>query len=177
MRHNRRLLLGLVSMAGVVAFVFPSFAQAATSTFSGTLLVHEPKKASEPFPCSGEELCASGTLRGLGLVELRLNEEEFDPIEGTGCFTGFRLETITALDGSGTIGLESMGTACTPGGSLERSHEHRSFGNPVFFDMAFNVNGEHSTGLYAGAKGSGIESAQFAGATGVWRLNGTITTE
>ena len=171
----RRSHLGLGLIVGVVGIALPSAAQAASTSFSGTLLVHQPLKVTQSFPCSGPGICGEGILHGLGRVQVSIEEEEFTEIEGTDCFTVLRLETVTVLDGSGTIGLESTGTGCAPGRSLGAGGE-KSFGHPFISDLTFTINGEHSTGAYQGATGSGTDRFKFAGATGVWMLTGTITT-
>jgi hypothetical protein len=175
MRRNRHRLLRLALTVGVAALTLPSAAQAASTKFAGTLLIHFPLKASEPFPCSGPGICGEGTLRGLGRVQVSIEEDEFEPIEGTECFATLRVQTVTVLDGSGTIVLDSRGTVCAPGRTLE-AHDEKSFGHPSFFELTFTVDGADSTGIYHGASGSGTEEFQFAGATGVWMLSGTITT-
>jgi hypothetical protein len=174
MHRKRRLALAL--LACVLGLALPSSAQAATTSFSGTLLIHQPLKASESFPCAGPGICGEGTLHGLGRVQITIDEDEFEPIEGTHCFATRKVQTVTVLDGSGTIILDSEGTVCLPGDSAEARTSEKSFGHPAFFHFAFTVNGAESTGIYAGATGSGSESFQFAGATGVWLLSGTITT-
>jgi hypothetical protein len=174
MDRKRRVVLALV--AGVVGLALPSAAQAASTSFSGTLLIHEPLKSSEPFPCAGPGICGEGTLHGLGPVQITIDEDEFEPIEGTDCFATRRVQTVTVLNGSGTIVLDSTGAVCFPGRSLEAHTSEMSFGHPAFFDLAFTVDGAESTGAYEGATGSGTESFQFAGATGLWRITGTLTT-
>jgi hypothetical protein len=154
----------------------PGSAAAATTSFSGTLLLHGPLKASQTFPCPGPGVCGAGTLQGLGAVQVTIDNEQFTPIPNSDCFYDQRTETIDVLDGSGTIVLDSVGTVCGPGSSLSAPDSPMSFGNPFFFDLTFTVDGANSTGAYQGATGSGTDRFQFAGATGVWRLAGTITT-
>jgi hypothetical protein len=113
-------------------------------------------------------------LHGLGRVEITIDDDEFTPIPGSDCLAVQRSETVTVLDGSGTIVLVSTGTACSPGNSQSGPHD-KSYGNPFFFNLTFTVDGADSTGAYQNAMGSGTEHFQFAGATGVWRLAGTIT--
>jgi hypothetical protein len=154
----------------------PGSAAASTTSFSGTLLLHGPPKATETFPCSGPGICGAGTLQGLGAVQITIDDEQITPIPNTDCFNDQRIETIDVLDGSGTIVLDSEGIICAPGGSLGAPGRSVSFGNPFFFDLTFTVDGADSTGAYQGATGSGTERFQFAGATGAWMLAGTITT-
>jgi hypothetical protein len=152
---------------------------AATTEYSGTLLLHGPlpffRDGRPTFPCSGPGICGAGTLQGLGAVQITIDDEEATPIPGTDCFSDQRSETIDVMDGSGTIALDSSGTICVPGASQSGPHSN-SYGNPLFFELTSIVDGANSTGVYAGATGSGTEEFQFAGSTGVWRLSGTITT-
>ena len=175
MLRKRIHLLRLALIAGASALVLPASAAAATSSFSGTLLIHWPLKASQPFPCSGPGICGAGTLQGLGPVQITIDDEQFTPIPNSDCLSVVRTETVTVLDGSGTIVLDSTGTACPPGGSQNGPHSN-SFGNPFIWDLTFTVDGADSTGAYQGATGSGTERFQFAGATGLWLITGTITT-
>jgi hypothetical protein len=173
--NHRRIPPPLALLVGAAALALPSSAAAATTSFSGTLLVHLPLKASQPFPCSGPGICGAGTLQGLGPVQITIDDEEFTPIPNTDCVVDQRDETVTVLDGSGIIVLKSAGTACPPGNSQSGPHQ-KSYGNPFFFDLTFTVDGADSTGAYHGASGSGTDQFKFAGATGLWSLAGSITT-
>jgi hypothetical protein len=175
LRHRRHVRPWLFASCAV-ALALPASAAAATTSFSGTLLIHLPPKASQPFPCAGPGICGAGTLQGLGAVQITIDDEQFTPIPDTDCFYDQRTETIDVLDGSGTIVLDSTGIVCTPGASGGAPKSPNSYGNPAFFDLTFTVDGANSTGAYHGATGSGTDSFQFAGATGVWMLAGTIAT-
>ena len=175
-----RTLLAVALVAAGTGLALPGAASAATTSYSGTLLIHQPLSfflsGKPPFPCSGPGICGAGTLHGLGAVQITIDDEEFTPIPNTNCFYDQRSETIDVLDGSGTIALDSSGTVCAPGNSLNAPTSDTSFGNPFFFHLTSTVDGTDSTGAYQGATGSGTEQFQFAGATGVWMLAGTITT-
>lgn len=177
MSARRWLAMALAAVG--VGLTFPGAASAATTTYSGTLLIHGPlpffRDGRPTFPCSGPGVCGAGTLQGLGAVQITIDDEEATPIPGTDCFSDQRSETIDVMDGSGTIALDSSGTICVPGASQSGPHSN-SYGNPLFFELTSIVDGANSTGVYAGATGSGTEEFQFAGSTGVWRLSGTITT-
>ncbi len=109
-------------------------------------------------------------------MQITIDDEEITPIPNTNCFADQRSETMDVLDGSGTIAIDSSGTICAPGNSLDAPTSSTDYGHPIFFSLATTVDGADSTGVYAGASGSGSELFQFAGSTGVWRLTGTITT-
>jgi hypothetical protein len=179
MRLSSRKWLIVALAATGIGLAAPGAASAATTAYSGTLLIHGPlpffRDGRPTFPCSGPGICGAGTLQGLGAVQITIDDEQFTPISGTDCFSDQRSETINVLDGSGTIALDSSGTVCPPGASQSAPHPN-SFGNPFFFELTSTVDGADSTGVYAGATGSGTENFQFAGATGVWRLSGTVTT-
>jgi hypothetical protein len=176
MLRRRRHLRTLLIAAWAAGLALPGSAAAASSSFSGTLLIHFPLKASQPFPCSGPGICGAGTLHGLGAVQITIDNEQLTPIPNSDCFYDQRAETINVLDGSGTIALDSTGTACPPGASSNAPDSSNAFGNPSIFDLTFTVDGANSTGAYQSATGSGTDRFQFAGATGVWMLTGTITT-
>ena len=174
LRNRNRALVLAASLGACLAL--PVAADAATDTpFSGTLQIHWPKPASQPFPCAGPGICGAGTLQGLGPVQIKIDDDEFTPIPDSDCFEIQRSETITVLDGSGTIALTGTGTGCPPGGSQSGPHSG-SFGNPFIVQLSFTVDGSGSTGAYQGATGSGTERWEFAGATGTWMLAGTATT-
>ena len=175
LRYRNRLRM-LAAILGALALAVPAGAVAATTTpFSGTLLVHWPRPATEPFPCTEPAICGTGTLRGLGPVDITIDDDQFTPIPNSDCFEIQRSETITVLDGSGTIALRDTGTGCPPGGSQNGPHSN-SYGNPFIAHLTFAVDGAASTGAYQGTAGSGTERWKFAGATGTWQLAGTIAT-
>jgi hypothetical protein len=179
MLRSRRVLAAVMAAAASVGLAIPATASAATTSYSGTLLLHGPlpffRDSRPTFPCSGPGICGDGKLQGLGDVQITIDDEQFTAIPGTDCLSDQRSETIDVLDGSGTIALDSSGTICPPGASQSGPH-FNSYGNPLFFELTSTVDGADSTGAYAGATGSGTENFQFAGATGVWRLSGAVTT-
>jgi hypothetical protein len=176
MHRNRKRLRLLAATAGACALAIPAAAGAATTTpFQGTLLVHWPLPATQPFPCTGPPICATGTLQGLGPVEITIDDDQFTPIPDSDCFAIQRSETITVLDASGTIALRDTGTGCPPGSSQSGPHSN-SYGNPFIAQLSFTIDGTDSTGAYQGAAGSGTERWEFAGATGTWNLTGTLAT-
>jgi hypothetical protein len=176
MLRHRRHLRPLLFAACAAGLALPASAAAASTSFSGTLLIHLPRTASQPFPCSGPGICGAGTLHGLGAVQITIDDEQLTEIPNSNCFDAQRTETITVLDGSGTIVLDSTGTACLPGASANAPDSPNAFGNPATYHLTFTVDAADSTGIYHGATGSGTDHFQFAGSTGVWRLAGTITT-
>lgn len=176
MLHPGRHLRTFLFAACAAGLALPGSAAATTTTFSGTLLLHQPLKASQPFPCSGPGLCTSGTLQGLGPVQITIDDEQFTPIPNSDCFSDQRVETINVLNGSGTIVLNSTGNVCPPGASGGAPDSSQAFGNPFIFNLTFTVDGAHSTGAFQDATGSGTDRFQFAGATAVWMLAGNIST-
>jgi hypothetical protein len=179
MLRTTKALAAVLAAAGL-GLALPGAASAATIPYSGVLLIHGPLpfflNGKPTFPCSGPGICGAGTLQGLGAVQITIDDEEITPIPNSDCFDDQRTETIDVLDGTGTIVLDLSGTVCAPGNSLNAPTSDTSFGHPFFFDLTSTVDGPDSTGAYRGATGSGTEQFQFAGATGVWMLAGTITT-
>jgi hypothetical protein len=115
-----------------------------------------------------------GSLAGYGPSTITILDETFDAIEGGPCFAVTRVEQVDLLDGSGSLVLESEGTFCRPGGSGESHAGPSSYGGPGRWNLHFDVVGGESTGVFAGATGSGTETMGANGGIGVWHLTGTL---
>lgn len=159
-RSMRQLAIAATLLAGLV---LPATVAAAT-TFEleghfkesfGRPASAEPCDLTPPF-------CGEGTVRGLG-----------------------RATTLSFLDGTKTITLESDGSTlvmhetlisdATPGGSGDAPGSEVSFGNPFFVVVAWVADPELSTGIFAGATGSGTSTVVLAGDAIVVDTSGVLT--
>jgi hypothetical protein len=163
----------LVLVALMVLLGAPAAAQA--QALRGTFAVHFPKgHPASNAPCPQDVFCGVGRLVAYGAATITIVDEAFEEIPGTSCFTVMRVEQIGLIDGSGSLVIESSGTFCRPGGSGDSNAGPSSYGAPGVFRATFTVVGSASTGVFAGATGSGVEVMQVAGGIGVWRLTGSV---
>jgi hypothetical protein len=170
----RRTAIMLACIAATLA-VAPTGAGASTR-LEGTFSVLFPKGHQPPGGCGVDEFCGTGTLAGFGAATITILDETSEPIEGTACYAVTRVERIDLTSGEGSLVIESSGTFCPPGESGESDAGPSSYGHPGVFDLRFVVNGAESTGVFAGASGSGSERFTSAGGVGTWALLGTIET-
>jgi len=115
-----------------------------------------------------------GRLTGYGPATITILDEVFDEIDGSPCFAVTRVEQIDLLDASGALVIRSRGRFCRPGGSGDSRAGPSSYGAPGAWDLRYAVDGAQSTGIFAGATGSGNEDMNVAGGVGVWHLSGTL---
>jgi hypothetical protein len=142
---------------------------------TATFTVHFPKgHPASNAPCDPDAFCGVGMVAGYGAATITILDETFDPIEGSSCLATTRVEEIDLSDGSGSLALESAGTFCRPGGSGDSHASSSSYGSPGRWDLRFIVDGPESTGVFAGATGSGVETMNVAGGVGVWHLRGGV---
>lgn len=172
----RRILVGLVIGAFAIALGPVATAEASsTYSLSGRFALYWPLPASEPrnAPCDPEALCGSGSLADFGAATITVESDDF--FETDGCLGVDRVETIHLVDGSGDLVLDSTGSVCFPGRSGD-APDDPSYGNPSKWTFTSTVDGADSTGVFAGATGSGTEQFAFTGAVGRWALSGSVTT-
>ena len=81
-------------------------------------------------------------------------------------------QTITVT--AGALVLDESGLFCSPGASDGAPSSPSDYGHPHTIRLAYTVDGVASTGIFAGATGSGSESVQIAGDVGTSKLSGTL---
>jgi hypothetical protein len=161
------LVSGLAFTSGVVA---------ATTQLNGQFTVHFGRGVgTSNAPCPADTFCGTGRLVGFGQATETVEFTSFEPIEGTSCFAITFIETIELANGSGTLVLPSEGTFCSPGSSADAPVPPQDFGHPATITASFTVDGASSTGIFAGASGSGTKSASFAGDVATLTLSGSVT--
>lgn len=172
---RRPFLICLVLAA--VAAVAPAAASAATTTsVHGTFTVLFPKgHPASNAPCPDDVFCGVGTLTPYGPATVTILDETFDPIEDSSCFAVSRIESVDLLAGGGSLVIDGEGTFCRPGGSGDAHASPSSYGGPGRFVLEWVVDGDESTGIFAGAGGSGTETMNVNGGSGVWHLSGSVT--
>jgi hypothetical protein len=169
---RRFVLLLIVSLSAAGTFAAGA-AVAAPLTGSFTIQFPKGHEASNA-PCAEDTFCGVGTLSKFGAATITIVEDTYDEIPGTSCFAHTRVEEIEVLDGSGTLALESEGTFCRPGRSGDSHASPSSYGSPGVWNLTYTVIGPESTGIFAGATGSGTETMRASGGIGVWHLAGTV---
>src|SRR3954453_13973192 len=169
----RTSLLGAVALvAPIVAFAGAEPA-AAQPGVQGAFTVHfPPGHEASNAPCPPDDFCALGRLGGYGAATLTIDHESFDAIPGSDCLAVTKVEDVALLSGAGVLELSSVGTFCRPGGSGGSHASDRSYASPGTWTFPFTVDGGASTGVFAGAVGSGVESMVTAGGGGLWALRG-----
>jgi hypothetical protein len=160
--------------AMVLALALGAPASAATA-IQGTFVIHFGRgSGASNAPCPSDTFCGVGKLAGFGPAIDTLDFTSFEEIEGTSCFAVTVTETITLLDGSGTLVLDEAGTFCSPGASGEAPlpPSNQNYGHPATMTTEFTVDTTASTGVFAGLSGSGTSSFVAAGDTAVWGPSG-----
>jgi hypothetical protein len=161
------LVLSLMAVAATLVAAGPAVA-ATTVNFKATFAEPLGGPVNSPFICPTGDLCGSGEVVGLGHVSESI-------LFGAGCGGTCDLRTITFSDGS-TLVLEEMeGDFSCPGNNDCRSFNDHSYGNPVTIPLTDTVNGDLSTGMFAGATGTLTGQVKVAGAIAIITLSGPIT--
>jgi len=161
----------------LVALAFASTSAAASegTALRGTFTVQFPKgHTASNAPCSPEVFCGVGSLAGYGPATISILDETFNEVEVGSCLETTREEQIELLSGAGSLVIDGTGTFCRPGGSGESHAPPKSYGAPGRFSLLFDVNGGASSGIFAGATGTGTEVMNVNGGIGVWHLSGTL---
>src|SRR5207247_9596343 len=94
------------------------------------------------------------------------------PIDDTPCADVTITQTITVS--GGVLVLDESGLFCSPGASDSAPSSPSDYGHPHTIKLVYTVDGAVSTGIFAGATGSGRESVQIAGDVGTSKLSGTL---
>jgi hypothetical protein len=169
-------------MRKLVALTVLAFGLAVTSaataatTLTGQFTVHFGRGAgTSNAPCAPDTFCGAGRLVGFGQATDTVEFTSFEPIEGTACFETTFIETVELANGTGTLVLASEGTFCTPGASGDAPTSPQGYGHPATLTATFTVDGASSTGIFAGASGSGTKSGSFAGDVAAIKLAGAVT--
>jgi hypothetical protein len=169
---RRALVLGVIG-----ALVLPcGVASAAPAGLNGSFSVHFPQgHPASNAPCPADEFCGVGSVVGFGKATITILDESFTEIPGTSCFETTSVEAIDPLSGVGELILDEVGTFCPPGGSGDSNAGPSSYGHPGQWRRTYTVNGSESTGVFAGASGSGRADFDSAGGAGTWRIQGSLT--
>jgi hypothetical protein len=171
--ESMRKLVALTVLA--FGFAITSGATAATA-LTGQFTVHFGRGVgTSNAPCAPDTFCGAGTLVGFGQATDTVEFTSFEPIEGTACFETTFIETVELANGTGTLVLASEGTFCTPGASGDAPTSPQGYGHPATLTATFTVDGASSTGIFAGASGSGTKSGRFAGDVAAIKLAGAVT--
>ena len=162
-RFSARKSFGLVALAAVAALMLvPGIASAAstTSSHAHAHVVNSQNSCTPPIV-----FCGSGTIDGYGRATMVVRATINAPIPGTDCFSVSGLRWITLEDGSGTLASSFTGTRCPLG---EGGHAFR-------IELNYTIDPAASTGVFAGATGSGTGVNTTAGNMQVVSLSGTMT--
>jgi hypothetical protein len=162
----------VLAVVATVAIVFGlTGAATAGTTYEGRFVLHFGRGGgASNSPCPNDSFCGVGTLAGFGPATSTLDFTSFEEIEETPCLAVTLTETITPLDGSGTLVLEEAGVFCSPGGSdgAPLPPANQSYGHPHTMETTYTVDPDASTGVFAGATGSGSTSFVSAGDVAAW---------
>jgi hypothetical protein len=174
-RGRFAVVLALV-VAALSAGALAAEASAATPGLRATFSIHFPKgHPASNAPCPDDAFCGVGSVAGYGAATITILDESFSEIPDSSCLGVNRIEQVDLLSGAGSLVIESTGTFCRPGSSGDSHASQSSYGFPGLFSFTTTVNGAESTGVFAGATGSGTETMTVAGAAGVWHLAGTLS--
>ena len=162
-RFSATKSLGLAAIAALAALTLvPGLAHASSTTsfHAQAHLVDFQNSCTPPIV-----FCGGGTVAGYGRATMVVRATINAPIPGTDCFTVSGLRWITLDDGSGTLASSFTGTRCPLG---EGGHAFR-------IEFSYTIDAAASSGVFAGATGSGTGGNTTAGHTQVVSLSGTIT--
>jgi hypothetical protein len=159
----------------VAALALAGTAGAAPAGLQAVFTVQFPKgHPASNAPCDPDAFCGVGYVTGYGEATVTILDETFDEIDGSPCFVVTRVESIDLRDGNGSLVLDSSGTFCRPGGSGDSNAGPSSYGSPGRFELTYVVDGADSSGVFAGASGTGSEVMKVDGGIGVWQLAGSL---
>lgn len=171
--HKQRTLLA-ASVSVVVALLAVPSALAA-SGLQANFKVHFPRgHPASNAPCPADELCGVGRVNGYGKSTITIVDEAFSEIPDSPCLSVEWTLAIDPVDGSGELVLDSAGTFCQPGESGDSHAGPSSYGHPGTFSLAYTVDGDASSGAFAGAQGTGTVRFESAGGIGVWTVRGSL---
>lgn len=164
-------------IAATVLAIASASASAATTQLNGTFTVLFPKgHPASNAPCPPDAFCGVGSLVGYGQATVTIDTEDFQRIPGSQCFAVTRVEEIAPTSQVGILVLDEQGTFCRPGGSADSHASRQSYGSPGRFDLAYTIDSDASTGIFATTSGSGTTIMTVAGGVGVWTIRGGLNT-
>jgi hypothetical protein len=163
----------VVAFAGwVLTFALtPVFAQAARAetTVAFQARFKESSGIAASKPCD-HFACGTGTVVGFGDATTFADVTSFTPpIDDTNCGLVTADQTITLVGDGSTLLLEISGIVCFPGDTFENMGN----GEPLQVEATFTI--KLGTGVFQGAKGSGINEAKAAGDSAHDIFSGTLT--
>jgi hypothetical protein len=151
-----------IVVLGALALTLAGTAGAATTqTFHATM--HDVSFQNSCVPPI--VFCGSGAVAGYGRASTMVRVTRNVPIAGTACTDVAGIRWITLDDASGTFVSTFTGERCPLGNG----------GNGFRVDFDWSADPNASTGVFAGATGSGSGVNTTAGNVQVVSLNGTIT--
>ena len=165
---RRTMLLVLILAAGLVSAT-PAASARTTASFEASF--QESFGRATSTPCS-HFLCGTGTVTGYGSATSILDITSFEPTSDS-CADTSLVRTITLVADGSTLNLTETGVVCFPGSSFTAPGAQVSFGNPGQFDGTYSI--KNGSGVFKGAKGTGVDSFMAAGDTGHTSLSGTIS--
>ena len=177
-RTTKRIVSSAVGglLVTVVVAVSVAPAAAASGGLKGTFMVLFPKgHPASNEPCPPDEFCGVGKLVGHGKATITILDETFDEIPGSACLAVTRVEAVDLIGTDDELILDEEGSFCRPGGSGDSHAGPNSYGHSGLFRLHYEIDGGASSGIFAGATGSGSERFHSAGAVGLWRLSGGLT--
>jgi hypothetical protein len=162
-RFSAKWKVGLAAFAMAAALTLVSGIAHASSTtgfHAQAHLVDFQNSCTPPIV-----FCGSGTVAGYGRATMIVRATINAPIPGTDCFAVSGLRWITLDDGSGSLASSFTGTRCP---LAEGGHAFR-------IKFSYTIDATASSGVFAGATGSGTGGNTTAGHMQVVSLSGTIT--
>ena len=158
---SRLIRATLIASMLILSSVIPALAQT-TVELEGHFREGFGRAASSDLCDLEPPFCGDGSVRGLG--------------QATTLFFPDGTKTITLeSDGSTLVMHETLVLFETPGASGEAPGAQSSFGNPYTIVVTWEADPELSTGIFAGATGSGTTSVVAAGDVIIVTTEGTLT--
>jgi hypothetical protein len=162
------MMLVLVLAAGLVSLA-PAASARTTASFDASF--QETFGRATATPCE-HFLCGTGTVTGYGSATSILDITSFVPTSES-CADISLARTITLVADGSTVNLAETGVVCFPGTTFTAPGAQFSYGNPGTFNGTYSI--KNGSGVFRGAKGTGVSSFTAAGDTGHSSLSGTIS--
>ena len=164
-----------LALAAVLALLPASAATGApTRELKGSFSVQFPQgHPAKVGSCPVDAFCGEGSVVNYGKATITIDNDNFVPRDD-GCFDVTSTEFITLLDGTGELVYDTVGIFCSPGGSGDSNAGPNTYGHPGEWFARYTINGAQSTGVFAGASGTGIRWFKSAGGRGLWLIQGDL---
>jgi hypothetical protein len=167
----RAARLSLLAVLFALLVAPPNAGGQTTQNIDVTLSSHLGRQKQERV-CGSLVPCGTTTLPGFGEARWTIVPLPAEDV-ARGCGSASAIVLLELTSDGGGLQVFVEGPICYPGNSHSAPGAARSWGNPLEFTGTFTITG--STGVFAGASGSGTATLKAAGALIRARATATLT--